>query len=495
MNTRQLSQGLMPTLEYERIHTYKSFRQFPELRKSVQAIEEIQFKSADPSSLLRKSNLKITRKKLLTSTHKLSELSKSSLSEASIVMDDFRRILVENRRKNTLKYRQLTTPLVFRSQEEINESTNEFNDSSLNNDNNNHSSYTEQPRSSSSPTSPHRHTTTHLPPLPDPLTRANEALKKISINFDAGSTNSHLKGFEGAKLTKQEFYMLLKRCLNLHLHREEFDALFQCMDVDGSNMIDGVEFIRYFFHLGNEFKAALRQESRERIYKHMLQLKAIEEQKKLERQQYEAKVLESHLLPHKHNNNSNHNSGTNSTTSDNHDHDHQNNNSNNNSYDNNNLLENTQIHLQNAIVKLKEMAWHYRAEDEVTHMIIHELRRYFTKYEFLMQLPKILQAQGLFTIQLTGPEIHALIQKYRRQPSQTLRGQRKGGGGGGGGGGNDYDGENRCVDGYAFVTDFIHYIADAKEEHEMKMDIFRKRRDKVKAMGQYIDFLPKSLGR
>eukprot|EP01042_Synura_sphagnicola_P009139 gene9139-11733_t len=89
---------MKPTLELERMHTFKSFRQFPELRKSVSAIENIAFASADPLYHMRSGAIR--RKKQQTSTHRLAELSQSSLSDVSSVMDDFRRIMIDNRRKN-----------------------------------------------------------------------------------------------------------------------------------------------------------------------------------------------------------------------------------------------------------------------------------------------------------------------------------------------------------------------------------------------------------
>jgi hypothetical protein len=145
------------------------------------------------------------------STQKLDELSKSSIDEMS-AMTDFRRVLLENRRK----LKQSGSNVV---------------------------------------------STKAIPSLVDddsldasvsPVDRADRKLAKVSISFDSGSYNSHLAGFSGAKLAKKEFGIQLRRCLNINLKKIEQDALFDKMDVDQSGEIDGVEFIRYFFALGTQ---------------------------------------------------------------------------------------------------------------------------------------------------------------------------------------------------------------------------------------------------
>ena len=90
MNTRQLSQGLAPTEQFERSHTFRSLRQFPQLRLSAKEIEGMR--------LAQRKQKFMTRQPLLTSTHRLEQLSKSSLTEVSSFMDDYRKILLGNRR-------------------------------------------------------------------------------------------------------------------------------------------------------------------------------------------------------------------------------------------------------------------------------------------------------------------------------------------------------------------------------------------------------------
>jgi len=107
-----------------------------------------------------------------------------------------------------------------------------------------------------------------------PLEAANRKLKKISVSFDSQSYNSHLAGFQGARLTKDDFATLLRRCLNITLRKAELDALFERMDADKSTLIDGVEFIRYFFHLGNEARWQMMLDTKE------IQAKRIENMRK-----------------------------------------------------------------------------------------------------------------------------------------------------------------------------------------------------------------------
>jgi len=220
MNTRQLTQGLLPTVEFEREHTFKTYRQFPELRVSVNQMDNLKLTRDTITNPLSQSH-GIIRKISNKSTHRLESLSKSSLSEVSSVMDDFRKILLDNRRKNPLSLNQasVTVSTVSKEEEEYANMT--------------------------------------------PTEAANQKLTKISVSFDAQSSNSHLQGFAGAKLHKPEFETLLRRCLNINLRKSELDGLFDQMDMDGSGLIDGVEFVRYFFHLGNEARWKMLIETKE----------------------------------------------------------------------------------------------------------------------------------------------------------------------------------------------------------------------------------------
>jgi hypothetical protein len=244
MNTRQLTQGLLPTVEYERSHRFKTYRQFPELRLSIEEMNNIKLSRQTVNNQLSQSK-GMKRSVQIKSTHKLDELSKSSLSELSTVMDDFRKLLVENRRKNnqvlfggssSVSSSSLESPsaISFRSSTKDGEEDEQI----------------------------------------APLEAANRKLTKISISFDSQSYNNHLAGFQGAKLSKAEFEILLRRCLNINLRKAELDALFENMDADHSTLIDGVEFIRYFFHLGNEARWKMLIDTKE------IQSKRLENMKK-----------------------------------------------------------------------------------------------------------------------------------------------------------------------------------------------------------------------
>lgn len=512
MNTRQLSQGLKPTLEFERMHTFKSFRQFPELRKSVQEIESIAFASADPLHHMRSG--RIRRPKLTTTTHRLAELSQSSLSDVSSVMDDFRRIMLENRRKNTNPYahQQQST-----AEEEPSTS---LDDQTL-------------PRKSIASRPPLLSRRFSVSALPeefkrDPLLRANEKLKKIAVSFDASATNSHLAGFQGAKLTKKEFSTLLRRCLNIHLKTVEIDALFHSMDRDDSGLIDGVEFIRYFFHLGNEAKQLISLETKER------------QRRKLQREkEQKSKALLEEKLWQKAQ-----------------------------------IVSFTAADVASAHAKLKKAAFLYDPNNIVDHDILHKLRALLTPFDFQQQVSKCFMAQGM-QLHFTGAELAALIDEYlvsRRETravsctstaktrfvqnpntssSTTNSAPNNVNNTNFHSGGTqksadplyiaaemddnsthndsfrnmsnnvpfsdnpptdatseteaevcrsgvkaltdaDLDGS---VDGYAFVTDFVHLSQSVWKEHNQLQTKLQSRRQRVLEMGQHTDIMPKSLGR
>lgn len=253
MNTRQLNQGLLPTIEFEKSHTYKSFRHFPELRMSAFDIDHMKTKRS--SNLERsKPTINITRKLTKRSTHQLDALSKSSLDEIGSSLSDFRKILLENRKKNQIllpgeRSRALPMP----------SSSGLDGDSMIS---------SLQSGGASGNIQPYEEFTG------EPVEIANQKLTKVSISFDALSYNSHLAGFAGAKLTKQEFETQLRRCINVNLKKVELDALFLQMDEDGSGLIDGVEFVRYFFRLGNEARWKMLMDTKD------IRAKRAEEKKK-----------------------------------------------------------------------------------------------------------------------------------------------------------------------------------------------------------------------
>ncbi len=237
MNTRQLAQGLIPTAEYERIHTYHSLRQFPELRRTVNDMKLIPVRRRDDVNAQNHSK-GLARIKHNRSTYKLDELSRSSVDDIS-AMTDFRKVLLENRRKlkSTLSTSSVVSlpPLVLEE---------DSLDGSI-----------------------------------SPVEAADRKLAKVSISFDSGSYNSHLAGFSGSRLDKKEFHIQLRRCLNINLKKSELHALFEKMDMDKSGEIDGVEFIRYFFALGTQARWKIQIETMNRRAKQQEDERSVAEEK------------------------------------------------------------------------------------------------------------------------------------------------------------------------------------------------------------------------
>ena len=533
---------MKPTLEFERMHTFKSFRQFPELRKSVSAIENIAFASADPLYHMRSGAIR--RKKQQTSTHRLAELSQSSLSDVSSVMDDFRRIMIDNRRKNMA----LTGARPLSSQSSVaGGSLGDFQSSTASlassipqrrplldggddddvrcdapfesTDNDDAPQSTAQRRLGSFVRPPVARRASFFSSeesqSADPLLRANNKLKKIAVSFDSSSYNSHLAGFQGAKLQKQEFHMLLRRCLNIHLKAGEFDALFTTMDADGSGLIDGVEFIRYFFHLGNEAKALIHLETKDRQRRRQERIKEKKERARLRELNWQKAQIAS-FAPGD---------------------------------------------VASMHAKLQRAAFLYDPNNDVDHSILHRLRAFLSPYEFQLQVTKCFSAQGM-RLHFTGPELAALIYQFRvpaaaadddggsgasrpdgdgdggadRVDSAGAAAPRGGSPGrrsvspalrGGAGGGaapstttltasqsqsqsppsaaagdeagavitmtqRDLDAQ---VDGYAFVTHFVHLSQAVWKAHTTEQRRLQYKRQRVLEMGQHTDIMPKSLGR
>ena len=201
MNIRQLSQGLLPTPEYEFHHTYYSLRKFPELNRTMKQMKEVQLKSTNitqsdynnqknilknqssPSNLINQQS-KSQQLGGYTSTHHLDELSKSCLNEITS-LSDYRKILLQNRMK--LKSSDHTS-----SQYNNNNNTNN-NKKSINNNtliaNNDSNIITDNDNDDQqSKVSDITYSQSHIE-------LANQKLTKISISFDSQNYHSHLKGF------------------------------------------------------------------------------------------------------------------------------------------------------------------------------------------------------------------------------------------------------------------------------------------------------------
>ena len=204
MNNRDLMMGLIPSSDFQKQHAFDTLRHFPELRKSLDEIKNIitppstTDEMADKNGwddsyglMKRQKRQQINREISFRSTYKLDALKKTSIDEFK-TMADFRKVLLENRKKNGLSLSSL--PLHKKiNQESV--------------DNN--------------PTGD----------VYDPLKAANEKLSKVSLSYDSLMVNSPLLAFDGTILQKNQFQTLLRRCLNITLKKEEIDALFINMDV------------------------------------------------------------------------------------------------------------------------------------------------------------------------------------------------------------------------------------------------------------------------
>ena len=207
----------IPFAEIEGDHIYHTLRHFPQVQKSISQVEQVQLANGrNFVDQYRPKKHEPTRDRLFRSTHRLEELSRSSLEEVSLPMDEIRRIIVMSRDNRLSKH---DTPTGI---EEVKYSI-------------------------------------------DPVENAQGKLTKRSLSFDPMSVTNALHGFSGSRLTESEFDVQLRRCLNINLTKIELRSLFQSMDGDGSNLIDGVEFTRYFFNLGNIARSKIRVEVVERL--------------------------------------------------------------------------------------------------------------------------------------------------------------------------------------------------------------------------------------
>eukprot|EP01038_Epipyxis_sp_PR26KG_P008892 gene8892-11995_t len=514
MNTRQLVQGLKPTEEFAKEHTFKTFKQFPELRCSVQVINKVISTSkidekpeiSDSSvgqlssqlsrtigidgyeglssatfgigSLTNNNSITNTkksfqhkRKKYFKSTHILDELSQSCVNELNI-LSDYRKILMSNRRKNNDKHlhkvvtasqlKQIEPILSNEFSEIMNNNSNELitNDSTHNLLSNqvdnatvdmneeqinstilrsgsagtlraanslsqkwsqsnlyrNNSSIERTEQSYSLLNRSNDSIISMDPTSASPLEIANAKLTKIALTFDSQSSNNHLAGFDGAKLKKNEFRTLLRRCLNINLRNVEFEAFFQSMDADGSELIDGVEFVRYFFMLGNKARREISLDGIERLAK-----KEKEEKRREVEEKERIKKWESSQISHF-----------------------------------------TSEERDTALLKLSEAAYQWDAEDV---SVTKGFEAYLTPYEFKLQLEKSLH------LKLSGSEVGALIHEF------TTR-----------------SGEN-CVDGILFIKKLISIQRKAFELEEEKKVKFKLLKQQSALLYQCPEIFPKALGR
>lgn len=85
-----------------------------------------------------------------------------------------------------------------------------------------------------------------------PFQIAEEKLKKLSITFDSDAVHTHLQSYAGMKLALKDFIVMLRQSLNMSLTSAEYSDLFQHFLRDENDCIRGIDFIRYFVILGTE---------------------------------------------------------------------------------------------------------------------------------------------------------------------------------------------------------------------------------------------------
>jgi len=240
-NERKNDFRSVPRAEVEADHLFKATRHFPELRQSLRGVSSMQRTHGRDMLTTRKmgsgtGGASIKRTRQYKSTAKLDSLTGSVLDQLTSMKSICGVLTGERARQRDQRHNERDLP----------------EDSML-------------------------HAT--------PLQKANHKLTKTSISYDGLSANNDLSGFQdGPSLTIDEFEAQLRRCLNITLPKDQLTALFESMDADGSGDVDGVEFTRYFFKLGSDRLASMRQAEAERLEKEeKIRLKIIETEKQRRR--------------------------------------------------------------------------------------------------------------------------------------------------------------------------------------------------------------------
>lgn len=214
---------------------HKLFRQFPELQSSLQGVTEMQRSMgrnfADQENPTLREH---PREIMFKSTHRLQELSRSSLGEFCAPMDEMRKVLMRSR-GSKMSGSGSGPSSSSRAADRAEDSLGQVGDCA---------NYTgalgEQPQTQVGMDNNE----------PGPLSVARVKLAKASLSFNPNGPVNVLRGFQGMALTIEEFDSLLRRGLNIILLKRELHALFNSMDADLSGYIDGVEFTRYFLQTG-----------------------------------------------------------------------------------------------------------------------------------------------------------------------------------------------------------------------------------------------------
>lgn len=240
--------------EFENDHVHRLFRHFPQLQSSLQGVKDMQVglgrnwvDQADPNRHEKPREIK------MKSTHRLEELSKSSLAEMRAPMDEMRRVLMRSRGH---KGASSSGSLASASASASLASSSGVHDSTLMR----HSAAEgleereggkeEGKDEPQTPTAAAGHDAYEEDQNARALVVATAKLAKASLSFNPMGQVNVLRGFQGTAMTMEEFDSQLRRGLNIALLKSELRALFAYMDDDGSGLIDGVEFTRHFLQLG-----------------------------------------------------------------------------------------------------------------------------------------------------------------------------------------------------------------------------------------------------
>jgi len=201
----------------------------------------------------------------------------------------------------------------------------------------------------------------------DPLESANLKLAKASVSYAPTGQVNILAGFQGQDLNNEEFDVQLKRCLQVNLSKKELVAMFNSMDADGSGLIDGVEFTRYFLTIGNIAREKVRLETleKQRREEHRAKQHAKEEEARI-------KLWEKSQVSH-------------DTTDDDE---------------------------QRVFKKLAKVALHWDNGSNVAAAKLVGFDAYLTPYEFKAQL------EASFDLYLEKEEIGALMKRYKNREGE-----------------------------------------------------------------------------
>lgn len=309
MNIRELNVGLIPTKEFEFLHTYHALKHFPTLRRNMREMKMLTMR-ADSMTQSGLNHSKHQQYQLtgqhfpygggesighsstggasVRSTRVLDDLKKSSLEEIHS-LSDYHRILIENRKSqqstpsdqqsrsgNSSAHRHSSngphlhaltgsnTPFIsddfsYSTLPSIETNSNTIltrvtrgqgsvGDFDVNGNYTYEQQQPQQQHPSSSSAQCHND---QLSSYDDALSTANAKMTKISTSFNSQNYHSCVRAFQGPLLDMTDFATQLKRCLNINLRAVEVEALFQKMDMRHDGRIDGVEFVRYFFALGD----------------------------------------------------------------------------------------------------------------------------------------------------------------------------------------------------------------------------------------------------